>query len=300
MKTITFTCETITPMFLSGADGSTPELRPPSIKGALRFWWRAMNGHLSLTDLKKQEAEIFGGTDEKSGRSKVLVRMLNNLEYNKNTDEAVMLPHKLNKKSPAFIPIKEREFIIELRLLQNEVRFNSKVIMNQTKIMNLFVIICSLGGLGKRSRRGFGSIRIKEIHIDKIKKEGFRMPETLKQIHNYLDSSYFTLNANDISTNFRKSYPCIQKIEIGNKTINTLEISKATHKIKGQDDKKAKDDDRYKRQYAFAMGNGGRFASPIYTNLLEVGTETKAIITTLNTIPKEGGILNRACIEFSV
>ena len=79
MKTITFHCETITPMFLAGADGKTPELRPPSIKGALRFWWRAMNGHLvekkkdkngkeywDYTELKKQEAEIFGGTDRRS------------------------------------------------------------------------------------------------------------------------------------------------------------------------------------------------------------------------------------------
>jgi len=34
-------------MFLAGADGVTPELRAPSIKGAMRFWWRACNGHLS-------------------------------------------------------------------------------------------------------------------------------------------------------------------------------------------------------------------------------------------------------------
>jgi len=60
-------------MFLSGADGQTPELRPPSIKGALRFWWRAMNGHLSLEELKKKEDEIFGGTE---GRSKVVIQKI--------------------------------------------------------------------------------------------------------------------------------------------------------------------------------------------------------------------------------
>ncbi len=43
MRSITFECETITPMFLARADGKTPELRPPSIKGLMRFWWRAMN-----------------------------------------------------------------------------------------------------------------------------------------------------------------------------------------------------------------------------------------------------------------
>jgi len=38
MKQITFECETVTPMFLAGADGKTPELRAPSIKEALRFY----------------------------------------------------------------------------------------------------------------------------------------------------------------------------------------------------------------------------------------------------------------------
>jgi CRISPR-associated protein Cmr1 len=72
-RKITFECEVITPMFLAGADGSTPELRPPSIKGALRFWWRALNGHLPLHELKQKEDEIFGGTD---GRSKFSLRVI--------------------------------------------------------------------------------------------------------------------------------------------------------------------------------------------------------------------------------
>lgn len=36
-KKIIFECEVVTPMFLAGADGKTPELRAPSIKGAIRF-----------------------------------------------------------------------------------------------------------------------------------------------------------------------------------------------------------------------------------------------------------------------
>ena len=66
MNSITFECEVITPMFLAGADGQTPELRPPSIKGAMRFWWRAVNGHLQLKDLKEKEAEIFGDQNRRS------------------------------------------------------------------------------------------------------------------------------------------------------------------------------------------------------------------------------------------
>ena len=50
METITFNCRFITPAFLGGANPKgTPELRPPTIKGALRFWWRAQRG---ISDLK--------------------------------------------------------------------------------------------------------------------------------------------------------------------------------------------------------------------------------------------------------
>ena len=63
METITFTCQTITPMLMHGADGSTAELRPASIKGVLRFWWRAIHGNLpNIEALKKAEAEIFGSS----------------------------------------------------------------------------------------------------------------------------------------------------------------------------------------------------------------------------------------------
>jgi CRISPR-associated protein Cmr1 len=86
MNAITFECETITPMFLGGADGRTPELRPPSIKGAMRFWWRAMNGHLPLEDLKKKEARIFGGSGEKEGRSRIVLRVKSDKELKKGNN----------------------------------------------------------------------------------------------------------------------------------------------------------------------------------------------------------------------
>ena len=75
MHSITFTCETSTPMFLSGADGVTPELRAPSIKGALRFWWRAMNGHLSLEELKRREVRVEG----RRGRGRAGLKIIKNI-----------------------------------------------------------------------------------------------------------------------------------------------------------------------------------------------------------------------------
>jgi len=93
MSTITFKCETVTPMFMAGADGKEPELRAPSIKGVLRFWWRAINGYLELKDLREREAAIFGGSGKEQGRSKVIINIdQTNLDY----EDYNPLPHRKN------------------------------------------------------------------------------------------------------------------------------------------------------------------------------------------------------------
>ena len=79
MRTLQATFQIITPMFLGGADQSASTIRPASVKGALRFWWRALNWSrclveqnsdeiLALRQLHAQEAHLFGvAADDKSG-----------------------------------------------------------------------------------------------------------------------------------------------------------------------------------------------------------------------------------------
>jgi CRISPR type III-B/RAMP module RAMP protein Cmr1 len=74
MKWVKFTCSVVTPMFMAGADGRTPELRPSEFKGIMRFWWRAIREDDDIEKLKEEEAKIFGGT-EKEGKSKVAIRI---------------------------------------------------------------------------------------------------------------------------------------------------------------------------------------------------------------------------------
>lgn len=71
--------EFLTPMFGGGTrvrefDPITP-VRVPSIRGQLRFWWRAANprGLSTLEELSKAEAEVFGNT---SRRSRLIVRVI--------------------------------------------------------------------------------------------------------------------------------------------------------------------------------------------------------------------------------
>ena len=58
-----------TPLFCSGSRPDQPELRLPSFKGVLRFWWRALAWSRLQGDLaaiQREEDEIFGSTEQQS------------------------------------------------------------------------------------------------------------------------------------------------------------------------------------------------------------------------------------------
>ena len=72
METLEATFKIITPMFLGGADQKPSDgIRPTTVKGALRFWWRALSwgkyrsgqgvdDESSLNEMHKDEARLFG------------------------------------------------------------------------------------------------------------------------------------------------------------------------------------------------------------------------------------------------
>jgi len=260
MDKLTFECETITPMFLAGADGKTPELRSPSIKGTMRFWWRAINAHLSLDDLRKKESEIFGGSGDNEGRSKVVIKIDKTLNYDGYKSKPV--PHKTFSLS-AF---KEKE------MFKLSMHLNKVDDFSIEKLKSLFILTSILGGFGKRSRRGFGSIKIK-----KIDNQDFSFDYSLESILNQLNIIHpnnFKIGTNKIIRNKPASldakYAYIKEIEIGKTNTNLLlKISEASH-------------DNNSDYTGFASGNS-RLASPIYVSLFSnSNSQIQPIITTLN------------------
>lgn len=184
MHKITFECETITPMFLAGADSKTPELRAPSIKGLLRFWWRALHGHLPIEELRKEEAKIFGGAGEKEKKSSFSVVVRGNFKSSlkrfPNHPVSVtsrsrgrtfhinildylaygLLEYKKGFIRPYILP--GSRFIVILSGFE-------KPVLDEIK--NVFWIFMNLGGLGSRSRNGFGNFQIKnadEVNLTPI------------------------------------------------------------------------------------------------------------------------------------
>ncbi len=166
MEEITFNCRFITPAFLGGADPKgTPELRAPSIKGALRFWWRAMHADWELSKLKKEEAELFGGMYNENGkeialRSKVLLRV-------------EMMEEIISKNLARSIPVKYMAYGAEERAyfdVGTHFKACFKIIEKETKkvekikkdVRTAFSLLTQFGGLGSKSRNGFGSFYCEE------------------------------------------------------------------------------------------------------------------------------------------
>ncbi|HCE17409.1 MAG TPA: type III-B CRISPR module RAMP protein Cmr1 [Anaerolinea thermolimosa] len=144
--------ETVTPLFLGGADPrGEPELRPPAFRGAMRYWFRAALGGVigdqNLSGLRKLEREVFGDAEYGSPIAiQVQQKPLPSASY-------PVLPHKTpSGNRRAFNPQQQFEVI-----LSTTRPVDLLVWVNACMAFNLAVW---LGGLGLRSRRGAGSLQV--------------------------------------------------------------------------------------------------------------------------------------------
>jgi len=151
------TSETVTPLFLGGADPrSAPELRAPAFRGAMRYWLRAALGGVigdnnpkALHDL---ESSVFGSTDFGSPIH-VRLRPLDG-EPQSNTEK--ILPHKESRKAGSRQAIRAGQ---QFELMLSTHHASQEVWKAAIAALCLSV---TFGGVGLRSRRGFGTLRIVE------------------------------------------------------------------------------------------------------------------------------------------
>jgi hypothetical protein len=143
----------ITPLFSKGCYDDRPEIRPPSIRGQLHWWFRALGG--SYND----EKAIFGGVHDGAVASKVVVRASN---INGQTGQIDTLPHKQGRKaSPQWalkpgtsfdLHISERFGVLDARLRP----------MFQRSLETWLL----LGTLGLRATRACGSFTWTQLSPD--------------------------------------------------------------------------------------------------------------------------------------
>ena len=181
MKKISFEIETITPMFLAGADQSKAELRAASIKGLLRFWWRALQAEPDLESLKERESKIFGSAGEKSGSgSSFSMRIVYNGDLKRTTANLPKHNITVTSKSrgrsfpvnileylaygPCTYDKKKKRNVIVREYVLHGFRFTIHMTILRTEfiseILKAIYIFDLFGGLGSKSRNGFGSFCI--------------------------------------------------------------------------------------------------------------------------------------------
>jgi len=205
MKTIEATYRIVTPMFIGGADQSPSDgIRPPSFKGALRFWWRALNWGgfyqaccdeaAALNAMHKKESELFGRAvkDKNGGQGKFLlsikqpqyfqqdnlwpsIKPLNGSGYlgmglweSGSMDRGNYLPHRTSI-------ISNEPFKVTLKLKQNISEKQVEQLRQSLQALGLF------GGLGSRSRRGFGSIALEMLQTESF--QCCRLEDYKQRIH---------------------------------------------------------------------------------------------------------------------
>ncbi len=158
MKQLKITMETVTPVFLGGADDKTPEWRTPPFRGMMRYWFRALAGGVlgdsneALKKLREEEAKVFGSPNDRYGQSAVWVR----LSAPKFTaKDYPLLPHKNKAYADAIPPSVTITLILTLKP-------SAEIQKLELAVWSLLVGL-ALGGIGKRSRRGFGSLRIQAV-----------------------------------------------------------------------------------------------------------------------------------------
>lgn len=156
-----------TPMFLSGADQTQTELRLPSFKGALRFWWRALNWGqddlASIADLKHAEARLFGGTGSGEGQAMFLLRIApdttietgNQAHFKQGTCQGYAGYGLTDAKDRL-----NRQFITPGSQFQVQVRGPRAQASDWQQLRQALQALGLLGGLGGRSRKGWGSLTL--------------------------------------------------------------------------------------------------------------------------------------------
>lgn len=149
-----FTLELVTPAFLGGADRNwRPDegLRVPSLRGVLRFWYRAKEGGRASEELFREESRIFGSTGFGQGLR--------------------LIPTALADVQP-----ESRSYTVDEKYLgygaaseswrhpaPAGARFGFRALGTPGQLEELqrcLMLLHLFGGVGGRSRRGWGSVAV--------------------------------------------------------------------------------------------------------------------------------------------
>lgn len=228
MKAITATYTIVTPMFIGGADHNPSDgIRPPSVKGALRFWWRALNWgrcwkeagkneEAALHLLHKEEAALFGSSKEgdKGGQGCFLLTIAPTKRAPLTTKKGDVHPEFSRCSAARYLAYGLMESYSSgprgvkagqlTRGCVNEAQpFTVKILFKkeiEASIKEALIAWGLLGGLGSRSRHGLGSVALEKL--EENGETAWEKPTTKKEYFTKLKS----LLKNKLSANSPAPY----------------------------------------------------------------------------------------------
>ncbi len=196
--TLTRQYELITPLFGGGSEANVVDVDNPikgtAVRGHLRFWWRATRGGRFDGDLKKMKAcedEIFGMAtmDDEDGKRQLPVQIAIHIDRKGEPDKPFINNLQQFRSDPNEDSIVHPYVAFPLQLTKEEIRDGKQPHTVQKNIAFTLDVNFhtgyqedvemalwaweTFGGIGARTRRGFGS-----LHCTAVKENGKSKPFT--------------------------------------------------------------------------------------------------------------------------
>lgn len=174
----------VTPMFIGDAEQNASGISPASVKGALRFWWRAlMWGKIrDLQELHKQESVLFGSSADKGNAAAFTLRVIS--EKLTKTSTGITHPEFTTQAAARYLgyglieafPSREKGTQAG-QLVRDCLNENQTFTVTLTSfdpiddsLKQSLMLFGLIGGLGSRIRHGMGSIALETLH-EKLPKQ---------------------------------------------------------------------------------------------------------------------------------
>jgi CRISPR-associated protein Cmr1 len=176
----------VTPMFIGDAEQNATGIAPQSVKGALRFWWRALmwgkirsraiNTNQALQQLHTLEGKIFGQAADTANAAAFSLSLDDSkIQYQKKSD----WPQGGNDPS-GYLGLglwesgshakgnlqPHRQYVAENQIFSIKLSiFSAKLdSAEQASLQDALIAWGLWGGLGSRARRAFGSVALMQLN----------------------------------------------------------------------------------------------------------------------------------------
>jgi CRISPR type III-B/RAMP module RAMP protein Cmr1 len=175
MDTVNIGLKSVTPLFIGAADPNEPELRAPPFRGMFRYWFRAaaaaVIGDKSQASLKLLEASVFGDTET---GSPVTVRISGSGRL--MIENAQILPHHNQGNRNAIAAGQGMTLTISSPRPISDAAWQAAV--------STIPLAIVFGGVGLRSRRCYGTLKITDVPEDSSLQT---TPDSLEGWQTYID-----------------------------------------------------------------------------------------------------------------